>query len=242
MNLYDKYFTLRNVSAENNWSFQIPPYILHFIPTKSSIIVDIGCGLGNMLLSLRRLGYINLRGIDVSRQSIDHCLTKQLPVTLVNAITDFSLSDNEKADLVIMTHVLEHLPKDMTVETLAHIRHNILKPDGKLFVAVPNGQSNTGGYWMYEDFTHYTLFTTGSLSFVLKAAGFSTVQYIDADGLIGSTSFKRLVRKALLAAYIRNYHFWNKVTNSSFHAPSQPIFTFELKALASNVTRCAHNL
>jgi len=234
MNLYDKYFTLRNVSAARSSAFQIPPYILHSIPAKSSNIVDIGCGFGNMLLSLRQHGYINLRGIDISRQSIDHCSKNSLPVTLVNSIADFKLEEDKRADYVIMTHVLEHIPKEDIIETLAHIRRSILKVSGKLFLAVPNAQSNTGCYWMYEDFTHHTLFTTGSLSFVLQAAGFSIVKYIDPDGLAGSTGFKRYARRALLTAYILNYRFWNKITNSSFHTPSQAIFTFELKALASN--------
>jgi 2-polyprenyl-3-methyl-5-hydroxy-6-metoxy-1,4-benzoquinol methylase len=236
MKHYDTYYTLRNVSVNKNAANKIPSYILDLVTNKSSHIVDIGCGIGNMLQAFRENGYANIMGIDVSKQSVDHCLSKNLPVNLVNSIEDFTPKEDEKADLVIMSHVLEHLPKERIIDTLTHIRKTILKPGGWLYIAVPNAQSNTGCYWMYEDFTHYTLFTTGSLSFVLNAAGFSSVRYIDTNGLNGSAGFKKLIRKALLAAYIMNYQFWNKVTNSSFHTPSRTVFTFDLKALALNQT------
>ena len=109
-----------------------------------------------------------------------------------------------------------------------------MAPGASLLIMVPNAQSNTGCYWAYEDFTHTTLFTAGSLYFVLKAAGFDTVQFLDPDGLVGSRPGFKQPRAFFLFIYKMNIRFWNLVTASSFHQPSPQIFSYELKALAKN--------
>jgi hypothetical protein len=108
----------------------------------------------------------------------------------------------------------------------------VLKIGGQLIVMVPNAQSNTGCYWAYEDFTHSTLFTAGSLYYVLCAAGFSQVEFIDIDCTAGMKPFKKLMKKCLLGLYIFHFGFWNKVTASAFHSPSPQIFSYEIKAIA----------
>ena len=72
---------------------------------------------------------------------------------------DFANYQGGAVDVIIMSHVLEHFPKDNIIPTLKKA-YNILNPNGKLIVSVPNAQSNTGSYWAYEDFTHSTLFTS----------------------------------------------------------------------------------
>ncbi len=56
---------------------------------------------------------------------------------------------------------------------------------------MPNAQSHTGCYWAYEDFTHNTLFTAGSLLYVLKMAGFAHIEIIDKDALVGVKGGKK---------------------------------------------------
>ena len=135
-------------------------------------------------------------------------------------------------DCVLMSHVLEHLSKDHVIPMLRKIRSDILTEHGKLVLMVPNAQSNTDCYWAYEDFTHYTLFTAGSLFYVLREAGFTAIEFLDPDGLGNSTGWKKFVKRLLLKAYIKNKLFWNKVTGSAYHQPSPMIFTWELKCLA----------
>lgn len=115
---------------------------------------------------------------------------------------------------------------------LRKIREEILAKDGMFCLMVPNAQSNTDCYWAYEDFTHYTLFTAGSLLYVLREAGFTNIEFLDAAGLENSTGWKKLLKSLLLKAYIWNKMFWNKVTGSAYHQPSPMIFTWELKCVA----------
>ncbi|MBL0306338.1 MAG: hypothetical protein IPQ25_09965 [Chitinophagaceae bacterium] len=83
-----------------------------------------------------------------------------------------------------MSHVLEHIEKEKIIDTLIHIRKNLLKKGGVFLLMVPNAQSYTGAYWRYEDFTHNIMFTAGSCIYVLKAAGFENIEFIDPDGTI----------------------------------------------------------
>lgn len=101
-----------------------------------------------------------------------------------------------------------------------------------LYVAVPNAQSNTGAYWAYEDFTHHTLFSSGSLYYVLKMAGFHQVDFLDIHCLEGLSTFKKYFRKFFLQLYAKKQAFWNKVTNSAYHGKSPIIYSYEIKALA----------
>jgi Methyltransferase domain len=131
-----------------------------------------------------------------------------------------------------MSHVLEHFPKDEIVPTLQKIRP-MLNDGGRLLVIVPNAQSNTGCYWAYEDFTHSTLFTAGSLSYVLRLAGFKTVTFMDVDCMYGRGFRGKVIRKFLSMIYRKNMNFWNWVTNSSYHLASERIYSYDIKALAT---------
>lgn len=231
-NEYDKYFKHRNLSETTYENFTLPAYFKDCLPSKASSVLDIGCGFGQMLIAMNKMGYENICGIDISTEAIDHCLKHNLKVQLITDLNDFTTTSTSTYDFIIMSHVLEHLPKDTIISTLQLIKNKLLKPGGALFIMVPNAQSNTGCYWAYEDFTHNTLFTAGSLFFVLKCAGFEQVDFIDVLGTAGSRPVERFIKQILIFIYKARIAFWNRVTNSSFHRPSPQIYTYELKALA----------
>ena len=101
-----------------------------------------------------------------------------------------------------------------------------------MLIAVPNAQSNTGSYWAYEDWTHTVLFTTGSLFYVLRAAGFANIEFIDIDCTLEISKIKALIRIFFLIIYKTQIRFWNIITGSSYHQPSLEIFSYEIKAKA----------
>ena len=168
----------------------------------------------------------------MDQSAVDFAKARGLPVQQVNDIAEFADGCEQKFDLIVMNHVLEHLPKDQMVATLALVRKRLLRPGGHFFLAVPNAQANTGCYWAYEDFTHTYLFTAGSLQFVLRAAGFQQIEFVDPDCTNYLSAPKKVVRKALLGLYKANYNFWNRVTQSSFYEHSPQIFSYEIKVLA----------
>jgi 2-polyprenyl-3-methyl-5-hydroxy-6-metoxy-1,4-benzoquinol methylase len=232
--LYEDYFKYRDINTESYSEYELPVYIRNILPeNKNAPILDIGCGFGQMLLSLRKLGYTNLHGIDLSAEAIDFCQKNKLNVVMVNDISDHVIAEKDKYELIIMSHVLEHIPKDKVIATVQFIKSALLKEGGAYLLMVPNAQSNTGVYWMYEDFTHHTLFTAGSAQYVLKAGGFTQIQFLDKDGVESAgTWYGKLIRRFFLRIYEFRLDFWNKITLSTFHRPSPRIYTFELKVLA----------
>lgn len=250
----DNYFQARGVQASMYENFRLPMYFKEVLEgiDEGARILDFGCGFGQTLCAIKTAakenaggGNINvpkspyLCGIDINKHAIESVRQAGIECLYVENILDFI--PQEKFDLIIATHTLEHLPKDSIIPTLVHFREHVLKENGRIFVAVPNAQSHTGCYWAYEDFTHNTLFTTGSLKYVLAMAGFSDTKIIDKDALANTKGLKKIIRKALLQLYYARTKLYNRITNSAFHAPSEISFSYEIKALGINKSKRSNN-
>lgn len=230
--MYREYFTNRGVELPKPSECNLQKYLISALGTnKDILILDIGCGYGSNMFGFINLGFKNIEGIDISDEAVNYCQKNNLKVLKCNVME----YKGKKFDFIIMSHVLEHLPKDKIIDTLSYIKNNMLNVGGQLCIIVPNAQSNTNCYWAYEDFTHNFLFTGGSLLFVLREAGFKDIRFIDVDGTEGVNNLlKRIIKKIFLKIYKFNYIFWNKITGSYWHAPSPIIFTWEIKCIATN--------
>lgn len=227
------YFEYRQVDPAFYKEYKIPVYLQRVLPQdKNARILDIGCGFGQTLLALKKLGYSNLKGIDILDAAVQECKLKGLDVDQIDDVRNYKANQGTY-DFIIMSHVLEHIPKDDIISNLVAIK-KLLSPEGDFCIMVPNAQSNTGAYWMYEDFTHTTLFTTGSIYYVLRAAGFTRVQFLDPKGVEKHSLPIKLIKLVLLKIYELKIEFWNKVTLSSYHRPSPKIFSFELRVRAKH--------
>ncbi len=224
------YFEFRGVSPEFYDDYQIPIFIRSRIP-KTASILDFGCGFGQLLNALRNDGYKSVAGVDITPAAVSHC--QSIGIQIFDSL-DAVISDGTKFDWIVMSHVLEHIDKDAIILLLNRIRTELLRPDGKFMIMVPNAMSNTDCYWRYEDWTHTLLFTPGSLLYVLRAAGFTSIHFIDPDCTEGSCWYNLIAKKMGLKLYRANRAFWNRITASSYHKPSPQIFSFELKAVASS--------
>lgn len=228
------YFDLRNMNPEGPEPGTEPAaWIEEMLINPGGRVLEVGCGLGTVLKFLEDRGYDALIGVDVDRKAVTRCREAGLDVHLISSIQEFTHSTVERFDLVLMLHVLEHLEKNEIVSALTAIR-SIMAEGGRIMVAVPNAQSPTGAYWAYEDFTHSTIFTSGSLYHVLSAAGFTQIELIDPFGLAGLGPVKVVLRRMLITLYDWTRKLLNRVTGSSWHQPSPRVYTFEVKAVAYN--------
>ena len=224
------YFALRDIDSNTYEQFVLPNYLVNILTDKDAKILDFGCGFGQMMFALKRSGIENIEGADINEIALNYL--KKMGMVTHDLLRAANFYDERAGqfDFIIM-NVWEHIPKNEVISLISKLR-GLLNNNGGLIVMVPNAQSNTGCYWAYEDYTHHQLFTTGSLAYVLKAAGFTSVEFIDPDCTAGSMLFKKVIRKFLLFIYRKNITFWNKVTGSHFHEPSKLIFSYEIKALA----------
>lgn len=142
---------------------------------KAAEILDVGCGMGRFLLAFRENGYKNLSGIDIDDYQIGIAKKEKLNVKLIDA-NKFFAKNTTQYDLVTMIDCLEHIDKDKQIDLLGSINQNLSR-DGGLLIQVPNALSPTFAYHRYIDFTHRLSYTTESLGYVLKNAGFSYITF-----------------------------------------------------------------
>lgn len=185
---YDKYFTLHfsqgglegSLAAYDNaqrWWKQ--DYIRKWLPEdKFAQILEIGCGLGYHLYALRNLGYVNLRGIDISPDMIEIAECNVSEVDFLNADAfEFLQQHKEKYDLIIMFNILEHFTRDEAIE-VTKLSFDSLKNNGLILIRTPNAANPLSFHSLYIDITHEMCYTENSIRDLLGLAGFSKVDIV----------------------------------------------------------------
>jgi 2-polyprenyl-3-methyl-5-hydroxy-6-metoxy-1,4-benzoquinol methylase len=159
-------------------------------------ILDVGCGNGLFLLDMRSAGW-NIQGVDPDPAAVAAARAAGVPAE-EGALENASFPP-ESFDAVTLNHVIEHLPDPR--RTL-RICHELLAPDGVLWVATPNLRSQShrtfGKYWRgLEPPRHLVLFTAASLESTLDDCGFEVVAWrrdCGATAMFGASA--RIARKA----------------------------------------------
>jgi cyclopropane fatty-acyl-phospholipid synthase-like methyltransferase len=191
-----KYYSQDIARLEWNAATVLDHHGSHFPADKDSAILELGPGTGTLMGFLHNhLGYRNIKGVDISPEVVSVC-NKILPgsTELVEDSAAYLENQQEKFNLILMLHTLEHVPKDQVLPLLKAIRV-ALKPGGKFVVEVPNSEHPVVGTRnRYADFTHTIGFTDLSLKFVLQNSGFSNVAVYGCK--IPRKSLPRLVQRA----------------------------------------------
>jgi 2-polyprenyl-3-methyl-5-hydroxy-6-metoxy-1,4-benzoquinol methylase len=141
---------------------------------KNGRVLDLGCGSGDWLLSMRELGW-QVAGIEFDENAATIGRQRGLEV-LNGSLEQFWLAD-ESFDAITLNHVVEHLPDP--IGTLRECLR-ILRPGGKIVIFTPNGSSLS--HCIYDQFwrgleppRHLHIFSLDSLRRALQSAGFLEV-------------------------------------------------------------------
>ena len=147
--------------------------------SKDKIILDMGFGNGELLVKLKNNGFVNLCGIDTSREGVE-LLRKQNIDARFGSIYDSVPTDLEnKVDIMIMSGVFEHLlePADALLKARAYLNDN-----GMLICLVPNMDnlaktSLSLSYFFHHE--HINYFTYHSLINFMQLGGFKEKKIYD---------------------------------------------------------------
>lgn len=146
--------------------------IIPHVPSNREIsILDCGCGQGVLISILRRLGYKDVIGIDVSMEQVELARSTGVTGVFLEDIFDHAKSHSETYDVIIAIDVAEHFDKGQVLE-LFSAWFRLLKPGGRLIMRSPNGSSPFSGRYLYSDLTHGTIYTERSVQQACSSVGF----------------------------------------------------------------------
>lgn len=107
-------------------------------------ILDCGCGVGNLLIKLKKNGYNNLFGSDFSKESVKLSKKNLNRNIFKGDLTKISDFEKNTFDIIICSEVLEHIEDDLlAINNL----YKLLNKNGLLIITVPFNSK----YWSQHD-------------------------------------------------------------------------------------------
>jgi len=140
----------------------------HYLP--DGRLLDVGCGGGNYLAAMRKLGW-QVEGVEPGQSGVE--AGRRQGLTIHHGTLETVQLPAASFDFVRFEHVLEHTP-----DPLATLREaaRVLKAGGRIRVQVPNADSlparQFGSYWYHLDTPrHLFWFTPTTLQRMAGQAG-----------------------------------------------------------------------
>jgi 2-polyprenyl-3-methyl-5-hydroxy-6-metoxy-1,4-benzoquinol methylase len=165
-------------------------------------ILDVGCNYGSLIYNLYNLGYKNVKGIDINKESLKK---GQEEYKLISKRISYYLGDkipfkNESFDVVLMLDVIEHIPDVQTF--LKEEVFRVLKQGGVFAFQTPNKWINIT--WVYIDNrfnpfvrwwkVHCSLQTPRTLKKILTSSNFSEI-VLEKQNILTNHNLKKVRRK-----------------------------------------------
>lgn len=145
--------------------------------SKDALLLEVGCGSGDMLEFLAVSGFTNATGIDVSEEQIAVAQSRGLKAEHADMFK-FMKQSPRKYSAVVAIDVAEHLTRDEVLSFFLQV-NDILEPGGTLLVQTANGQGLFAGHVIYGDLTHFTIFNLNSMKQIQTLCGFEQIQFFE---------------------------------------------------------------
>jgi SAM-dependent methyltransferase len=142
--------------------------------------LDIGCGRGEWLEAVSKLGY-SVLGLDSNPVSVLRCREKHLNAEERDALTYLRSLGDASAAVVTAFHVVEHWPMHYVLALVQELVR-VLMPGGLLIIETPNPANLLMGstnFW--NDPTHYCPIPLKLMEFVYEYFEFSVVKRLELN-------------------------------------------------------------
>ncbi len=138
------------------------------------LIVDIGCGRGEMLSLLQQAGH-EVMGVDTDPDMIEACNSRGLPAVVDDGIRYLSRLEDDSLKGIFCAQVVEHLITP-ELERLIVLSQEKLQPKGVLVIETINPRSSYAlGNHFYADTSHVRPVHPETLRYLCEQVGFSSV-------------------------------------------------------------------
>lgn len=146
--------------------------------------LDVGTNVGFFLNYAKKMGRWNLFGVEPS-PSLSGMAEKHFGLNMRRSYLEDAGFEDNFFDVITMTDVFEHITNP---DKILRESRRILKPDGVLFIKVPNGLFNifkfhlariTGrlsNYDIFDSYEHVIHYSGSTLKKMLKKNGFAAVK------------------------------------------------------------------
>jgi SAM-dependent methyltransferase len=139
-------------------------------------LVEVGSSMGILLNEFKKDGW-DVLGVEPDRNGCRYA-TNQLGVSTVNTILDNAALPDDSVDVLVMLHVIEHVPDPL--QTLGEV-FRVLKPGGHFVMETPRYDTLMFKILGHRERSlgcdgHIYFFTTDSLRKLYEAAGFELVE------------------------------------------------------------------
>lgn len=197
--------------------------ILPLIPSdKNSALLDMGCGFGSLIYTLKKKGYTNLKGIDLSEGQVKVAHELGLTEIELQDLLPYLKNNKNTFDVITGIDIIEHFSKDELVEVLTCVK-DALKPNGTAIFRTPNLDAPFATLFSNGDFTHENYINYSSANQLMLSMGFKNIQVLNS---IMETQgfFKELFRKltwAVMKTFIKLLIFSTaRTTNAMVFSPN----------------------
>lgn len=115
----------------------ILPYVINTvnkIVSKDERILDIGCGCGFLTNKIYQSGFENIKGIDISKESIYYCQKKYPYINFYNENL-YNIEETNKYRCCISVMTMNNLPD---IEGCFRVVHSLLQDGGVVIITIPH--------------------------------------------------------------------------------------------------------
>jgi SAM-dependent methyltransferase len=157
------------VRATNELKERIPRY------KKDGLLLDIGCGGGDFLCAMKRLGW-NVLGVESDPEA--SAVAQRRGLRVYSGPFEEVAIPGESVDHITMNHVIEHVYDPIAVMDKCY---RILKPGGTVVLYAPNsrslGHKRFQRYWLPLDPPrHLYCYFTANMRMLLERCGFTSIR------------------------------------------------------------------
>jgi cyclopropane fatty-acyl-phospholipid synthase-like methyltransferase len=163
---------------------------------KNTSVLELGCGVGLFLAYLEAKGIKNFMGIDNdsrAREYMPESISEHVIFGDIWSEIKKLHTNSEKFDCIVLLDVFEHFSYIEGQNLLVRLA-NILTPNGKIVIRIPNGSSPFSLQYQFGDLTHKAIYAPSAIEFVAKASDFEMERLIP---VIRGNAIKQFIEKII---------------------------------------------